>query len=163
MRQHVMKQGTITSAWMRTWGLNVKGVNPKFRDVTSANLEYLMRFAIDSAYVDEQGLEKSKRAYKRRLYNNMYNMIRVETGIQDMRITKIWPNTNWNTVWKNLHYTPIPGGTKAVWYKVINDILPTNERLHKIQMSPTDTRSICGMHDTPQHRLTECGEDPQIW
>ena len=90
-------------------------------------------------------------------------MNRDETGIHDMRITKIWQNTGWNIVWKNLHYTPIPGGTKAAWYKVINDILPTNERLHKIQMSPTDTRSICGMHDTPQHRLTECGEGPKIW
>ena len=157
MRQHVMKQGTITSAWMRTWGLNVKGVNPPFRDAIPANLEYLRRFAMDSAYVDEQGLMESKRAYKRRLYH----ISRGETGIQDMRITKIWPNTDWNTVWKNLHYTPIPGGTKAAWYKVINDILPTNERVHEIRMSPTDTCSNCGMHDTLQHRLTECGEGPQ--
>ena len=80
-----------------------------------------------------------------------------------MRITKLWPNTDWNTVWKNIHCTPIPGRTKAAWYKAINDILPTNERLHKIGMSPTDMCSNCGMHDTLQHRLTECGEDPQIW
>ena len=27
MRQQVMMQGTIMSAWMRTWGLNVKGIS----------------------------------------------------------------------------------------------------------------------------------------
>ena len=32
-------------------------------------------------------------------------------------------------VWKNLAVTPVPGEIKAVWYKVINDILLTNERL----------------------------------
>ena len=71
-----------------------------------------------------------------------------------MRITKIWPNPDWYTVWKNIHCTPVPGGTKAVWYKVIHDILPTNVRLHKIRISPTDKCNNCGMHDTiAPHRM----------
>ena len=51
MRQQVMKQGTVTSAWLRTWGLNVKGANPPFRDIIPENLEYLRRFAMVSVYV----------------------------------------------------------------------------------------------------------------
>ena len=47
----------------------MKGANPPFRDVIPENLEYLRRFAMDSAYVDEQGPMESKRAYKRRVYN----------------------------------------------------------------------------------------------
>jgi len=88
-----MMQGTIISAWIRTWGLNVEGANPPFRDVIPENLEYLRRFAMDSAYVDEQGLMESKRAYKRRLYNTLYHISRCETGTQDMRITKIQTGT----------------------------------------------------------------------
>jgi len=84
-----MKQGTITLAWMRTWGLNAKGANPPFRDVVPENLEYLLRFAMDLAYVDEKGLMESKRAYKRRAYNTLYNISRGVTGIQDMHISKI--------------------------------------------------------------------------
>jgi len=163
MRQQVMKQLTITSAWMRTWGLNVKEANPPFRDVIPENLEYLRCFAMDSAYVDEQGPMESKRAYKRRVYNTLYHFSRGETGIQDMRITKIWTTTDWNMVWKNIHCTPVSGGSKAVWYKVIHDILLTNVRLHKIRISPTDKGNNCGMHDTIQHRLIECGEGPQTW
>ena len=102
MRQQVMKQGTIMSAWMRTWDLNVR---------------ISVAFAMDSAYVDEQGLMESRLAYERRLYNTLYHISRDGTGIQDMRITKIWPNTDWNTVWKNIHCTPVPGRTKAAWYK----------------------------------------------
>jgi hypothetical protein len=127
-----MKQGTISSAWMRTWGLKGKGVNPPYRDGIPGNLEYMRRFAMDSAYIDEQGIMESKRAYKRRLYSTLNNISRGETVSQDMRVTKIWPNTEWNTVWKNMHCTPVPGGTKAAWYKAIHDIIPTNVRLHKI-------------------------------
>jgi hypothetical protein len=79
---------------MRTWGLNVKGANPPFRDVIPENLEYLRRFLMDSAYVDEQGPTESKRAYKRRAYNSLYHISSSETGIQNMRITKLWPNTD---------------------------------------------------------------------
>ena len=80
-----------------------------------------------------------------------------------MGINKIWSTADWNTVWKNIHFTPVPGRTKGVWNKVIHDILPTNVRLHKIRISPTDKCNTCGMHDTIQHRLVECGEGPQIW
>ena len=40
----------------------MKGVNPPLRDVIPANFEYLRRFAMDSAYMDEQGLMDTKRA-----------------------------------------------------------------------------------------------------
>ena len=66
-------------------------------------------------------------------------------------------------MWKNIHCTPVPGGTEAVWYKVIHDILPTNVRLHKKRISPTGKCNNYGMHDTIQHCLIECGEGPQIW
>jgi len=59
--------------------------------------------------------------------------------------------------------TPVSGGMKAAWFKVVNDILPKNDRLHKIKMSPTDKCRICGMQDKVQHRLMECGEGPELW
>jgi hypothetical protein len=53
MRQNMMKQGTITWAWLWTWGLSAKGTNPPFLDVIPESLEYLRCFAMDSAYVEE--------------------------------------------------------------------------------------------------------------
>ena len=56
MRQQVLKSGTITAEWMRSWGLNEQGTNPPLRNNIPAHLEYLRRFAVDSAYVDKQGI-----------------------------------------------------------------------------------------------------------
>ena len=80
-----------------------------------------------------------------------------------MRITNLWPQTAWPTVWKDLWEAPVPGATKAAWYKVVHDILPTNERLFRIRMVPTDMCRKCDRTDTLSHRLIECGERGQIW
>jgi hypothetical protein len=101
------------------------------------------------------------RAYKRRVYNIMYNMNRRATGIQEMRITKLRPTTDWTTVWMNIHCTPVPGAAKVDWYKAINDNLPTNDWLYTIRIAPTD-QCNCGMHCAVLHRIIECG-GPQIW
>jgi hypothetical protein len=72
-----------------------------------------------------------------------------------MRITTLWPETDWLTMWKSLAQTPVRGATKAVWYKVINYILPTKEMLHRIRIAPTDKCRHCEKRDTVQHRLIE--------
>jgi len=64
---------------------------------------------------------------------------------------------------ENLWEAPVPGATKAACYKVIHDILPTNVRLFRIRMVPTDTCRKCDRTDTFSHRLIKCGEGEQIW
>jgi len=44
---------------------------------------------------------------------------------------------------ETLGEAPVPGATKAAWYKVIHDILPTNVRLFRIRMVPTDACRKC--------------------
>jgi hypothetical protein len=75
-----------------------------------------------------------------------------------MRIITLWPNTDWATVWKNLAETPAAREIKGAWYNVINDIIPTNERPHKIRIAHTDRCRHCDRQDTLLHRLTECRE-----
>jgi hypothetical protein len=137
--------------------------NPPFRDRIPATMEYLRRFAVDSAYVVERGPMESMKVYKRRVYDTLHHISRMEMGPREIRSTTIWQNTAWPTVWKNLAETPVNGETKAAWYKVINDIIPTNERLHRIRIAPTDRCRHCDKKDTLQHRLTECGEGELIW
>jgi hypothetical protein len=48
-------------------------------------------------------------------------------------------------------------------YVVIQDILPTNERLHKIRLLDSSLCSHCGEPDTVQHRVTVCEEEARIW
>jgi hypothetical protein len=75
----------------------------------------------------------------------------------------LWPQTAWPRVWKNLGETPVLGVTNAAWYKVVHDILPTNERLFRMFMVPTDMCRKCDRTDTLSHRLIEGEEGGQIW
>ena len=50
-----------------------------------------------------------------------------------------------------------------VLYKAIHDIVPTNVRLARINLSDTDRRRLYGRLDTLLHRLTEYQEMFDIW
>jgi hypothetical protein len=137
--------------------------NPPHRDGIPAKMDYIRRFAVHSAYVAERGHTESTKSYKQRMYDTLHYISRMETGPREMRIIRLWLNTDWATAWKNLAETPVVGEIKAAWYKVINDILPTKERLQKIRIAPTDKCRHCDRQDTLLDRLTECGEGEQIW
>ena len=78
-----------------------------------------------------------------------------------MRVLRLWPNTDRTTIWKNLHKASVPERSKVKRQGAIHGItMPTHDRLHKIQMVPTD---LCNKTDTLLHRLTECGEGPTMW
>jgi len=81
---------------------------------------------------------------------------------QEMRIARLWPQSDWQKIWENLTTALISEADKAVWYRTIHDILPTNERLYRIKMSPADGCKECYKRDTLMHRLTECGGQP-MW
>jgi len=70
-----------------------------------------------------------------------------------MRIETLWPGTDWERVWRNLWLAPIPGDKRTTWYKIIHDIIPTKERLHKIRIARDDKCRLCGDTDTLRHRL----------
>ena len=80
-----------------------------------------------------------------------------------MCITKLWPQANWKIVWKNLHDTPVPKSSRAAWYRVIHDIIPMNDRLHRIRLTPTGNCRICDKKDTLKHRIVDSGEGKMMW
>jgi len=85
------------------------------------------------------------------------------TETSGMRVTRPWPNADWETVWRNLQEAPASEATKATWYRVIHDIVPTLERLHKIRMVLTDLCRHCNLTDALR-RLTECmGRVNNMW
>jgi hypothetical protein len=58
---------------------------------------------------------------------------------------------------------PVIPTSKGEWYRIIHDLIPTNERLHKIRLSPTERCTLCNEKDTLQHRIIECGEGTKTW
>ena len=115
------------------------------------------------AYIRRRDNTESDTAYKKRLYTTLKELSKADNTQQTMRITRLWPNADWESTWRNLQVAPVPGLDKTTWYKEIHDIFPTNVRLHRIKMPPNDTCKDCGCKDSIGHRLTECGEVPTTW
>ena len=49
-----------------------------------------------------------------------------------------------------------------MWYMVIHDLVPTNERLHTIHLKTSDAFSKSGETDILMHRITECAASVDI-
>ena len=80
-----------------------------------------------------------------------------------MSIESLWPTIEWPRIWKNLWTAPVTDSTKTTWYKIIHDIVPTKERLHKIRIAPTQNCRLCDRKDTLLHRLAECRDGRYQW
>ena len=63
---------------------------------------------------------------------------------------------------ENLHTPWVSEEITCMWYFVVRDILPTNERLHVIRLVESDRSRHCGRRDTHVHRLTEYNEGTGI-
>ena len=69
----------------------------------------------------------------------------------------------WDNVWKNISHSSLSTKVRSEWYKAVHDLIPTNQRLHRINMVNGGNCKICGKLDSLQHRLTECSITKGIW
>jgi len=105
-------------------------------------LGYLREYMAAVAYIQRRDNTESDTAYKKCLYTTLKELFNADNTQQMMRITRLWPNADWELIWRNLQVAPVSGLDKATWYKVIHDIFPENVRLHRIKMSPTDLQRL---------------------
>jgi len=163
IQEQSQRDGSLTSGWVKKWNLHSRTENPPFPERIPASLEYIRNYIVDVAYIPRQGGSETAKAYWKRLYTTLQALHNASFTPQEMRIARLWPQSDWQTIWKNLITAPISEADKAVWYRTIHDIFPTNERLHQMKMSPTDNCKECVNKDTLLHRLTECGEGHSMW
>jgi len=91
LRRQGLRSGTLTAEWLLSWGLMAQNKNPPYKDRIPATLEYLRRYAVVVACVTQQGSTELQLNYKRRIYDTMNHMCRVETESKEMRITNLSP------------------------------------------------------------------------
>ena len=90
-------------------------------------------------------------------------MAKAEREIPEMRVIQKHPTVPWTRVWYTLHTALLSERLNSLWYTVIYELIPTNERLAAIHLTETDRCNQCGEPDTLQHRLTDIGEGALIW
>jgi hypothetical protein len=155
--------GTIMSDLLKYWKIQTYTANPPDIRRIPIDLEHLRSYALDMAYIRPQPQTELPKAFRRRMYVTLCTIAQAGKSQQGMRITQLHPRTDWKQVWDNLHETWAPEPMKALWYKVIHDILPTNERHHKINLTNTPQCRECGDQDTILHRLTTSSRGRGIW
>jgi len=153
-------EGTITNWWLKRWELHHPSANPPHLARIPRQLEYLRILATDTAYVVPQVQTETIKKSRRRTCEVLRRLLREETPPARMRIETLWPGTDWERVWRNLWLAPITGDKRD---KIIHDIIPTTELLHKIRIAPDDKCRFCGDTDTLHHRLIVCGDGRLQW
>ena len=82
------------------------------------------------AYIERPKIEEHHRTYRKRVYWTLREMEEAGNPLRVMCIRQLYPTADWEKIWNSLH-----AAVRVNWYGVIHDILPTNERLHKIRLT----------------------------
>ena len=115
------------------------------------------------AYIDPYKLGEQPRILRRRVYWTLRGMTEAGNPPRVMCIMQLHPSADWERILTNLHACWTTKAVNIDWYVMIQDILSTNERLHKIRLVDSPLCGHCGEPDTVQHRVTPCGEGARIW
>jgi hypothetical protein len=140
----IRRDGEITAEWLRYWNPQTQRGSPPHVEGIPRNLEYLSIYARDKAYVEPPKQGEHPRTCRARIYETLRRTKMAANPPRNARKTMRYPTTDWGRVWANLHETWAADSIKANWYKVIHDILPTNERLHAIRLTGTLCAPIVG-------------------
>jgi hypothetical protein len=97
---------TITADWMGRWDLLSESANPPDMRRIPSYLGYLRQYALDLAYIPQQGGGEMLRSYKKRIRSTMDRLLRDTVDPPLMQVTSLWPKTNWLLVWKNIQLLP---------------------------------------------------------
>jgi len=98
---------------------------------------------------------------KNLLYRVLLTMATMSNGASELRIAREYPRIARQRVWKNVHTTGHSDPIKSKWYAAIHEIIPTNEILPAIHLTPTTSCVRCGATDTLLHRLI-AGEEGSL-
>ena len=115
------------------------------------------------ANIAPPGNDETLRTFKLRIYNNLHTVASAMRESREIRIKQLHPDTQWTQVWKNLLTAWVSEKIASMWYIVVHDMVPTNERLHVIRLMESDPCRHCGRLDTLVNRLTECNKRTTIW
>ena len=157
------REGEITAELLHNWNLQTQRGNPPHVEEIPRRLEYLRIYAMDKAYVEPHKQGEAPKTFRARVYDTLCKIKQATNPPRNVRMTMMYPKTGWEQVWMNLHATWAADSIKVNWFKVIHDILPTNERLHAIRLSSSPLYTNCGEEDTVMHRIIECDEGRKIW
>jgi hypothetical protein len=163
MHHQCRKRGTIIAAWIATWRGHIQVETPTIRCSLSPALEFLRPFFQGSTYLGLPGKDESVRTLKRGIYETQWTYAMVEMKRMTPRIQRKQPEHRWRRIWQNIKGKHLTTTIRALWFRAVHDIIPTNERLCRIRLSDIPMCRTCNQTDTTLHRVTSCMRARDIW
>ena len=103
---------------------------------------------MDSAHIAPKGRAESVKTYRHHIYEVLFTLMQTETKPNAMRIERLWPETDWATLWRNLQADPVSEALSITMYNP-----------HSLYR----TLPNCDRKDTLRRRFTECGDGRIQW
>lgn len=117
-----------------------------------ASLDYVRKYYVEWSYIQLSAQHISTRIiYDHITRHHLPNPIETK-----------YPEKNWINIWNNINNITLPTRVSAIWYDVVNETIPTAQRLHKINLRPTAHCDKCHLVETLPHIIL-CGNKIRIW
>jgi hypothetical protein len=130
-------RGAVTADWLKSWGMHVPTLNPPGNKRTPKTWEYLHTYDMEMAYVTPLEELESAKTHKQRLYTKKLDSLRAAAGQREMSCDKM-AASGLGTSTVKPERCPFVESARAAWYRVIQDLILTNERLGRINIATTD-------------------------
>jgi hypothetical protein len=79
------------------------------------------------------------------------------------RIRRKQPEHTWKRTWQNISEKHLTTTIRAMGFRAVHDIIPTNERLYRIRLSDIPMCRTCNQTDTTLHHVMSCMGARDVW
>lgn len=120
----------ITAKWIRQHAHFVQHNNtPQWVSLPKV-IEYLRIYFQERAYIGTKRTEEPDNKYKQKVYGALHSA-QFHSGVTlPIRVQEKYPRNNWKIIWININKQFLPFSIRTIWYMIVHDIVPTNERLY---------------------------------
>lgn len=127
--------------------ININGINYK--------LKYIAHFYLEISYMGNIVNDA-------RLRHCKMIMEMLQSTAPGNKMVLKYPTKNWKRIWTNISNKVLSSDIQATWFRVVNDVVATNEKLYSIGLSDTNICISCNAIDTLAHRFA-CSGFADIW
>lgn len=79
------------------------------------------------------------------------------------KIQEHFPGYDWQCIFNNLQFVSKITDAFDIWYRLIHNIIPLNQRLYELGISSSAECSSCHQIDDLRHRITTCNSNHLLW
>jgi hypothetical protein len=109
------KEWSLTNSLMCNWDFIGNSPNPPLPHRIPTKAAHFRQYNIDMAYVAESETTETFKQYKRRIYGTLRKLAANSEDATSLRVTRKYPATCWERVWKNLHKAEASDTVTSTW------------------------------------------------